>query len=86
MANLQSDKGRDFAREPPNPTYRSRQRPFLVIFFSQYGRFRAARDASDADYNPTHTVLEQKKVNRTMSLKAKLVSGGGQAIRIRPAK
>ena len=42
-------------------------------------------DAPDADYNPTHTVLEQRKVDRTMTLKAKLVSGGGQAIRIRPA-
>ena len=43
-------------------------------------------DAPDADYNPTHTVLEQVKVNRTMTLKAKMVSGGGQAIRIQPAK
>jgi alpha-glucosidase len=43
-------------------------------------------DAPDADYSPTHTVLEQKKVNRTMTLKAKMVSGGGQAIRIRPAE
>ena len=43
-------------------------------------------DAPDADYNPMHTVLESKKVNRTMTLKAKLVSGGGQAIRIRPAE
>ena len=42
-------------------------------------------DAPDADYNPTHTVLEQKRVDRSMSLKAKMVSGGGQAIRIRPA-
>ena len=43
-------------------------------------------DAPDADYNPTHTVLEQKKVDRTMTLKARMVSGGGQAIRIRPAE
>ena len=42
-------------------------------------------DAPDADYNPTHTVVEQRKVNRTMTLKARMVSGGGQAIRIRPA-
>jgi len=42
-------------------------------------------DAPDADYNPTHTVLEQTKVNRAMRLKAKMTSGGGQAIRIRPA-
>ena len=43
-------------------------------------------DAPDAADHPTHTVLETKKVNRTMRLKAKLVSGGGQAIRIHPAQ
>ncbi len=43
-------------------------------------------DAPDADYYPTHTVFEQKKVDRTMTLKARMVSGGGQAIRIRPAE
>ena len=42
-------------------------------------------DAKDAGENPTHTVLETKKVNRTMRLKANLVTGGGQAIRIHPA-
>jgi hypothetical protein len=31
-------------------------------------------------------VLETKTVNRTMRLKAAMVSGGGQAIRIRPAQ
>lgn len=41
-------------------------------------------DAPDAAYNPTHTVVEQKKVNRTMRIKAAMVSGGGQAIRLRP--
>jgi alpha-glucosidase len=43
-------------------------------------------DAADAAENPTHTVLETKKVNRTMRLKAAMVTGGGQAIRIRPAQ
>ena len=42
-------------------------------------------DAKDAGENPTHTVMETKKVNRAMRLKATMVSGGGQAIRIRPA-
>jgi alpha-glucosidase len=42
-------------------------------------------DAPDAGVSPTHTTVEQKKVNRSMRLKATLVSGGGQAIRIRPA-
>jgi alpha-glucosidase len=41
-------------------------------------------DAPDAAVNPTHTVVEQKKVNRSMILKTKMVTGGGQAIRIRP--
>ena len=43
-------------------------------------------DAKDAGESPTHTVLETKTVNRTMRLKAAMVSGGGQAIRIRPAQ
>jgi alpha-glucosidase len=42
-------------------------------------------DAKDAGENPTHTVVETRKVNRTMRLKAPMVSGGGQAIRIYPA-
>ena len=43
-------------------------------------------DAKDAGDNPTHTVLDTRKVNRTMRLKAPMVSGGGQAIRIHPAQ
>ena len=43
-------------------------------------------DAKDAGENPTHTSVETRKVNRTMRLKAPMVSGGGQAIRIYPAK
>jgi len=43
-------------------------------------------DAKDAGENPTHTLVEMKKVNRSMRLKANLVSGGGQAIRIYPAQ
>jgi alpha-glucosidase len=42
------------------------------------------RDAPDAAENPTHTVMEQAKVNRTTTLKARLVSGGGAAMRFRP--
>jgi alpha-glucosidase len=42
-------------------------------------------DAPDATENPTHTVLERRTVSQSIVLKAKLVSGGGQAIRIRPA-
>jgi alpha-glucosidase len=43
-------------------------------------------DAKDAGENPTHTVLDTRKVNRTMRLKASMVSGGGQAIRIHPVQ
>jgi alpha-glucosidase len=38
-------------------------------------------DASDAGTNPKHTVIEQKRVNATGSLKLNLASGGGAAIR-----
>jgi alpha-glucosidase len=43
------------------------------------------RDAPDAAENPTHTVMERARVNRATILKARLVSGGGEAVRIRPA-
>ena len=39
-------------------------------------------DAQDAAQNPTHTVLEKQAVNSSTVLKVKLVSGGGQAVRI----
>jgi len=43
-------------------------------------------DAPDADVSPTHTTIDQKAVNRSEGLKVNLVPGGGQAIRIRPAR
>ena len=42
-------------------------------------------DAPDAAENPTHTTLDRRSVSQSTVLKAKLVSGGGQAIRIRPS-
>lgn len=42
-------------------------------------------DAGDADVNPKHTAIERKSVNATMRLKLNLASGGGAAIRFRPA-
>ena len=39
-------------------------------------------DAPDAASQPMHTLVEQKTVNRSMRLKASMVAGGGQAIRI----
>ena len=42
-------------------------------------------DAADAAEHPTHTTLETKPVSQATVLKAKLVTGGGQAIRIHPA-
>ncbi len=42
-------------------------------------------DAADADANPKHTVREEKRVTASV-LRAKMASGGGQAVRIRPAQ
>jgi len=42
-------------------------------------------DAPDAASQPTHTAIEQKRVTRGTKLHLKLVTGGGCAIRIRPA-
>jgi alpha-glucosidase len=39
-------------------------------------------DAPDAAQNPTKTVFEKQKVNSATVLKARLVSGGGHAVRI----
>ncbi len=41
-------------------------------------------DAPDSGENPTHSLMREEKVDRTMTLKAHLVSGGGEAIRLRP--
>jgi alpha-glucosidase len=58
----------------------------ISLEFLPSGNFIAEvySDAPDAASNPTHTVLEQRNVNRSMSLKTTMVTGGGQAIRIRP--
>jgi alpha-glucosidase len=60
----------------------------IPLEFLPAGNFVAEiySDAGDAGDYPTHTVMETKTVNRTMRLKANLVSGGGQAIRLRPAE
>jgi alpha-glucosidase len=58
----------------------------LPLEFLDAGNYTAEiySDAPDADANPTHTVLERKTVNRGMRIRAKMVAGGGQAVRIRP--
>jgi alpha-glucosidase len=43
-------------------------------------------DAADADANPKQTIREEKHVNASTVLRLKMASGGGQAVRIRPAK
>ncbi len=43
-------------------------------------------DAPDAETNPKHTIIEQKRVNATTLLHVKMAPGGGQAIHIRPAQ
>ena len=60
----------------------------IPLEFLPAGNFVAEiySDAKDAGENPTHSVLETKTVDRTVRLKAVMVSGGGQAIRIRPAQ
>ena len=42
-------------------------------------------DAPDADLNPKHTVIEQRRVNASTLLKMKLAPGGGLAARFSPA-
>lgn len=42
-------------------------------------------DAPDAGTNPKHTVREEKRVNASILLHVAMASGGGQAIRLRPA-
>ncbi len=43
-------------------------------------------DAPDADVNPRHTTIEERRVNAATLLHVKMAPGGGQAIRIRPAQ
>ena len=59
----------------------------IPLTFLGDGRYTAEvyADAPDADQRPKHVVMEQKPVTRTATLKAKLASGGGLAVRFRPA-
>src|SRR4051794_77689 len=43
-------------------------------------------DASDANTNPTHITMEEKRVTAATVLHVKMANGGGQAMRIRPAQ
>jgi alpha-glucosidase len=60
----------------------------IPLEFLGAGDFKAETysDAPDAGVHPMKTVVEQKSVNKATTLKAVLASGGGQAIRITPAK
>jgi alpha-glucosidase len=60
----------------------------IPLEFLGAGEFKAETysDAPDAGVHPMKTVVEQKSVTKATTLKAVLVSGGGQAIRITPAK
>lgn len=60
----------------------------IPLEFLGAGEYKADTysDAPDAGVHPMNTLVEQKNVNRATTLKAVLASGGGQAIRIRPAK
>ena len=58
----------------------------LPLEFLDAGNYNAEiySDAPDADVNATHTVVEQKRVDRSMRIHVKMAPGGGQAVRIRP--
>jgi len=58
----------------------------LPLEFLDAGSYSAEiySDAPDAATDPTHTTLENRKVDRTMRIHTKMAPGGGQAIRIRP--
>lgn len=43
-------------------------------------------DAPDANVNPKHATIEEKRVNASTLLRIKMAPGGGQAIHIRPAQ
>jgi alpha-glucosidase len=60
----------------------------IPLEFLGAGDFKAETysDAPDAGVHPMKTVVEQKSVTKATTLKAVLASGGGQAIRITPAK
>jgi alpha-glucosidase len=59
----------------------------LSLEFLGKGDFLATvyADAPDADTNPKNTTIEERKVSSSGKLVMRLASGGGQAIRIRPA-
>ncbi|MBV9265330.1 MAG: glycoside hydrolase family 97 protein [Acidobacteriaceae bacterium] len=58
----------------------------IPLEFLGSGKFVAETwsDAPDADVYPEHTVVNKQNVDRSGVLKAKLVDGGGQAMRITP--
>jgi alpha-glucosidase len=60
----------------------------LPLEFLGRGEFTADiySDAADADTNPKHTTIEQKRVNAATLLRVKMAPGGGHAIHIRPAQ
>ena len=60
----------------------------IPLEFLGAGEFKAETysDAPDAGVHPTKTMIETKAVNKSTTLKALLAAGGGQAIRITPAK
>ncbi|MGB9459085.1 MAG: glycoside hydrolase family 97 protein [Bryobacteraceae bacterium] len=60
----------------------------LPLDFLGHGEFIADiySDAPDADSQATHTVKEERRVTAATTLRVKMVAGGGQAIRLRPAQ
>ncbi|MGA8579980.1 MAG: glycoside hydrolase family 97 protein [Bryobacteraceae bacterium] len=59
----------------------------LPLDFLGHGEFLAEiySDAPDAGSQATHTVKDERRVTAATTLRVKMVAGGGQAIRLRPA-
>ncbi|HEY0797022.1 MAG TPA: glycoside hydrolase family 97 protein [Acidisarcina sp.] len=59
----------------------------IPLNFLGPGKYTAEiyRDANDADQNPQHVTIEKKSVRQSDTLALHLASGGGAAIRLRPA-
>ncbi|MEO8099260.1 MAG: glycoside hydrolase family 97 protein [Acidobacteriota bacterium] len=56
----------------------------VPLAFLGRGEYIAEVYSDDVGTNPKHAVIEQRRVNASASMKLKLASGGGAAVRFRP--
>jgi alpha-glucosidase len=66
-----------------NPTARDLNVPLSFLGAGSYTA-EIFSDAADANTNPKHTEIEERRVTASDSLLLKLANGGGAAIRFRP--